>query len=154
MKIPVIGSILPSNQTHLERVIDRIILTGKKKVGILGLSFKAGTDDLRESPLVSLTETLIGKGFKIMIYDKNVSIAKLFGANKEYIEKEIPHISSLMTDEIGTLISHSEVLVIGNKSEEFEAVLKNNSESKIIFDLVRITDDLSKTTDGYQGICW
>jgi len=154
VEVPVLRSILESNRTHIERVANKIIQTGKKKVGILGLSFKAGTDDLRESPLVMLTETLIGKGFAVSIYDKNVSIARLFGANREYIEKEIPHISSLMSDKIRQVISNSEVLIIGNNSEEFGDVLTDENRDKIIFDLVRIRDNIRDVPHGYEGICW
>lgn len=154
VEVPLLRSVLESNKTHIDRAIKRLIQTGKKKVGILGLSFKAGTDDLRESPLVVLTETLIGKGFEIKIYDKNVSIAKLFGANKEYIEKEIPHISSLMCDNISEVVSHSQVLIIGNNSKEFAGVLSNSNDGKIIYDLIRITDELQDVPTGYEGICW
>ncbi|MCP4111798.1 MAG: nucleotide sugar dehydrogenase [Desulfobacteraceae bacterium] len=154
LDVPVLRSVLESNKAHIERVADKIIRTGKKKIGILGLSFKAGTDDLRESPLVLLTETLIGKGFDIRIYDANVSLAKLFGANKEYIEKEIPHISSLMCEKLGDVLSHAELLIIGNKSEEFADILKTISDDKIIYDLVRITDDVKNVSQGYEGICW
>lgn len=152
--VPVLRSILESNRIHIERVANRIIRAGKKKVGLLGLSFKAGTDDLRESPLVVLAETLIGKGFDIRIYDKNVSVASLFGANKEYIEKEIPHISSLMYDELNDVISHAEVILIGNRSEEFTDILKDRNDGKMICDLVRIMNDVKSAPFGYEGICW
>jgi len=151
---PVLNSIMISNKTHIERAINRIIRTGKKRVGILGLSFKAGTDDLRESPLVAVTEALIGKGFDIRIYDENVSIASIFGANKEYIEKEIPHISSLMCTEFDEVVDHAEVIVIGNKSAEFRDVVRRMDDGKIVFDLVRITDEVKDALDGYEGICW
>ncbi len=154
LDVPLLQSIMESTRVHIERAISKILLTGKKKVGILGLSFKAGTDDLRESPLVFLTETLIGKGFDIRIYDQNVSIARLFGANKEYIEKEIPHISSLMCEELSDVVSHSEVLIIGNKSDEFARVLEERNNGKIIYDLVRITEDVKDVSSGYDGICW
>jgi len=152
--VPVLRSILPSNRAHIDRLIKRVLHTGKKKVGILGLSFKAGTDDLRESPLVTITETLIGKGFDIMIYDKNVSIAKLFGANKEFIEKEIHHVSSLMSDKLESLIKRSEVLIVGNTSEEFKSVLNQKEREVIVFDLVRIAKELDGIAPGYEGMCW
>lgn len=150
---PVLSSILESNRMHIERVINRIITNGKKKVGILGLSFKAGTDDLRESPLVILTEALIGKGFDIKIFDKNVTLARLFGANKEYIEKEIPHISSLMEEKAEDVIEHADIIIIGNKAEEFAEII-NNTKNKKIIDLVRITDSFDKFKEDYNGICW
>ncbi len=153
LETPVIRSIMESNRIHLERVISHIIRAGRKKIGILGLSFKAGTDDLRESPLVILTERLIGKGFDIRIYDENVSLARLIGANKEYIEKEIPHISSLMCTKIEDVVSHAELLVIGNKSGEFTDVLAHKS-GKIIYDLARIADYGTDVPEGYEGVAW
>lgn len=152
--VPVLRSILESNRVHIERVIKKVMMTGKKKIGILGLSFKAGTDDLRESPLVTLTEALIGKGYDLKIFDKNVSIARLYGANKEYIEKEIPHISSLMANQLNEVVEHGEVLIIGNKEESFKKVLKDNSSDKIIIDVVRIIEDINNVPGGYDGICW
>ncbi|PIE33100.1 GDP-mannose dehydrogenase [candidate division KSB3 bacterium] len=153
--VPVLRATLESNKTHLERAIQRIIHSGMKKIGILGLSFKPGTDDLRESPMVTLIETLIGKGFDIKIYDKNVSLARLVGANKEFIEKEIPHISSLMADELQAVVSHAEVLIIGHRASEFADVLQQNDlAEKMIYDLARVTDDILNVPSGYEGICW
>ena len=96
LEMPVIQSILGSNQLQIQHAIDMVVETGKKRVGLLGFSFKAGTDDLRESPIVILAEALLGKGYSLRIYDQNVSIARLVGANKEYINKQIPHLSSLL----------------------------------------------------------
>ena len=152
--VPMLNSLLESNRLHIDNVANRIIRYGKKKIGILGLSFKAGTDDMRESPMVILVETLIGKGFDIKIYDKNVSIAKLFGANKEYIEKGIPHISSLITTEISDIVDHSDLIVVGNKGEEFEKILENTPDDKVVIDLVRIKSDTKGLPEGYNGICW
>ncbi len=154
VKVPLLDTILQSNRIHIEDTIDRIIRTGKKKIGVLGLSFKAGTDDLRESPMVILVETLIGKGFNIKIYDRNVSLARLFGANKEYIEKEIPHISSLMTNSMEELIQHSDIIVIGNNDEEFKKALSMRRNGQIVYDLVRVKDEQIYTENGYEGICW
>ena len=152
--VPVIDSILESNRLHIERAVQKILQSGKKKIGILGLSFKAGTDDLRESPLVIMTETLIGKGFDIKIYDKNVSLARLVGANKEYIEKGIPHISSLMWQDMDEVISHGDLVIIGNKAEEFQEALRYASGDKIFLDLVRVVEGGGETHPGYEGICW
>jgi GDP-mannose 6-dehydrogenase len=130
-----------------------ILSTGKRKVGVLGFSFKAGTDDLRESPMVSLIETLIGKGIQLDIYDRDVSLARLFGANKEYIEREIPHISQLMRASIGEVLESAEVLVIGNKAEEFRQIESQLRSDQTLIDLVRLFDG-RQTEGSYQGICW
>lgn len=154
LQVPVLQSVLESNRRHIERAIQAILTTGKKKIGILGLSFKPGTDDLRESPMVTLIETLLGKGCKIRIYDKNVSLARLVGANKEFIEKEIPHISSLMAEKLNDVVSHAEILIIGHRDPEFAEILSHLPEDIVIYDLVRLSNDLSFVPKGYEGICW
>jgi len=154
LRLPLLDSILDSNENQVKMGINLITKTKKKKIGIFGFSFKPGTDDLRESPMVELIEILLGKGYKISIYDKNVSIAKIFGANKEYIEKEIPHISSLMSSSIEEVLSRSEVLVIGNNSEEFKEIPKLMREGQIMIDLVRIANGKNEAKSEYEGICW
>jgi len=151
---PVLAAVLQSNQKQIERALNMVLRTGKKKVGVLGFSFKAGTDDLRESPMVTLIESLIGKGMQLAIYDRDVSLARLVGANKEYIEREIPHISQLMRDSVGEVLEHADVIVIGNKAAEFKEIEGQLRESQTVIDLVRLFD--GKTSDGktYQGICW
>ena len=150
--VPLLASVLPSNRLQIERAVDMVAKTEKKRIGILGFSFKAGTDDLRESPMIVLIETLIGKGYKLALYDRDVSLARLFGANKEYIEREIPHISQLICASVDEVLRDAEVVVIGNKSEEFCEVETKLSPTQIVIDLVRI---FQKTSDGtYQGICW
>ncbi len=124
--LPVISSILPSNRLQIQHAFDQVMDTGKKRIGLLGFSFKAGTDDLRESPIVILAEALLGKGRTLSIYDKNVSLARLVGANKEYIEKQIPHLSSLLCDTIDEVIDQSEVIVVGNRSPEFAEALERS----------------------------
>src|SRR5438477_852549 len=119
VEMPVIQSILPSNRLQIQRAFDEVIDTGKKKIGLLGFSFKAGTNDLRESPIVILAEALLGKGLTLTIYDKNVSMARLVGANKQYIEQQIPHLSSLLCQTIEEVIVQSDVVVVGNQSPEF-----------------------------------
>ena len=150
---PVLSSILPSNQNQVERALEMVKATGKKRIGVLGFSFKAGTDDLRESPIVTLIETLIGKGFSLSIFDADVSLAKLMGANKEYIEKEIPHISQLMRQTPAEVVEASDVLIIGNKTAEFREVAEQLPADKTVIDLVRLFDDRT-SDDSYQGICW
>lgn len=155
LELPLLQSVMESNRRHIEKFGEKVIKTGKKKIGILGLSFKAGTDDLRESPLVILTEMFIGKGLDLRIYDKNVSLARLVGANKEYIEREIPHISTLMSEDMHEVIDHGEVIIIGNNSKPFsEAILSRNCEEKMVIDLVRIFQDISNVDGLYEGIAW
>ena len=125
---------------------------GRREACRRPFSFKAGTDDLRESPTVVLIETLIGKGIQVSIYDRDVSLARLFGANKEYIEHEIPHISQLMLETIDDVLDHSDIIVIGNGSAEFRQVDQKLSANQSIIDLVRLFDKTS--SESYQGICW
>ena len=150
---PVLSAILPSNQNQIERALEMVKATGKKRIGVLGFSFKAGTDDLRESPIVTLIETLIGKGYSLAIYDADVSLARLMGANKEYIEREIPHISQLMRQSIADVVEVSDVLIIGNQAKEFRQVTEQLQSDKKIIDLVRLFKDRT-SNDSYQGICW
>jgi GDP-mannose 6-dehydrogenase len=152
VEVPILSSILPSNRLQIERAVDMVLATGKKRVGVFGFSFKAGTDDLRESPMVSLMETLIGKGLQLLIYDRDVSLARLFGANKEYIERQIPHISQLMRNSIDEVLEFAEVVVLGNKSDEFNQIECKQREGQVIIDLVRLLKKSSDET--YQGICW
>ena len=152
LDLPVLNSIMPSNAAQLQRGMDLVVRPGKKKIGVLGFSFKAGTDDLRESPIVELIERLIGKGYDIRIYDKNVNIAKLVGANRDYIMNRIPHIAKLMVDDMTEVQDHAEVLVIGNGSEEFLGMESKLNSDQILVDLVRISEQTS--SDQYHGICW
>jgi GDP-mannose 6-dehydrogenase len=151
--VPVLSAILPSNRLQIERALDLITRTGKKRIGVLGFSFKAGTDDLRESPMVNLIETLIGKGYQLSIYDRDVSLAKLFGANKEYIEREIPHISQLMCKDIDDVLGNSDVIVLGNKADEFRQIESRLQKDQIVIDLVRCLEG-KVSDDHYQGVCW
>jgi GDP-mannose 6-dehydrogenase len=152
VEVPLLSAILPSNRLQVERAMDMVVQTGKKKVGLLGLSFKADTDDLRESPLVTLIEGLIGKGFDLAIYDRDVSLSRLVGANREYIEREIPHISRLMRESIEDVFEHADVVIIGNKSPEFRGDETQRS-GRIVIDLVRIFEEQT-SNNSYRGICW
>jgi len=154
LDMPVLNSILPSNRLQVEHAFDEIIETGKKRVGLLGFSFKEGTDDLRESPMVTLAEMLIGKGVCLKIYDRNVSLARLVGANKQYIEQQISHLSSLMVGSIDELIAQSDVIVIGNQGSEFVDALSRVREDQIVIDLVRLPLTAAQTPAGYRGLCW
>lgn len=153
LEMPIINAILPSNSQQLETGLRMVTSLGKKKIGVLGFSFKAGTDDLRESPLVEVIERLLGKGYDIRIYDKNVSVAKLMGANRDYLLNHIPHISNLMVESIDEAISHAELIVIGNKAPEFANIKEFVNPGQIVIDLVRVIQQ--PTEEGsYHGICW
>jgi GDP-mannose 6-dehydrogenase len=153
VEVPVLNSILHSNRRQIERATEMVLAAGSKRVGVLGFSFKAGTDDLRESPMVALIETLIGKGLDLTIYDRDVSLARLFGANKEYIEREIPHISRLMRGTIKEVLESSDVLIVGNKAGEFREIESQLRTTQTVIDLVRLFDE-GTTGATYQGICW
>lgn len=152
--VPVLEAILRSNELQVKRGIELVRRTGRKKIGVLGFSFKAGTDDLRESPLVALIEALIGKGYQVKVFDRNVSLARVHGANRAYIEREIPHIASLMCDSVEEVISGSDVIVIGNKAAEFRQVLEQLRRDQVVIDLVRIQKDIERLDARYEGICW
>ncbi len=154
VELPVISQILHSNRMQIQQAFDQILETGKKRVGLLGFSFKAGTDDLRESPIVILAEQLLGKGLSLCIYDKNVSLAKLVGANKEYIETQIPHLSSLLCETVDEVIDRSDVIVVGNQSPEFIDALARTRRDQIIVDLVRVPIYGSLLQSDYRGLCW
>lgn len=151
---PVLEAILPSNEQQIEKAFDMVRRSGSKSIGVLGFSFKAGTDDLRESPIVELVEKLIGKGYQVRLYDRNVSLANLQGANRAYIEREIPHIASLMADSCDEVVESSDVIIIGNKSTEFRSVLENLRPDQKLIDLVRIAEDVPSPNGAYEGICW
>lgn len=153
LDMPVIGNILAANRNQLKRGLDMVLSKGNKKVAVLGFSFKAGTDDLRESPLVELIESLIGKGFDLRVYDKFVNLARLTGANRDYILNVIPHISELMVSSLEEALKHGETIVIGNGSDEFRDILSRTNSNQVVVDLVRITDHRS-IKGRYDGICW
>jgi len=153
LEVPVLSAVLQSNRRQVERAVEMVTSTGRKRIGVLGFSFKAGTDDLRESPMVTLIETLIGKGMQLAIYDRDVSLARLFGANKDYIEREIPHISQLMCASIGEVLEQTDVLIIGNKAAEFREIEGQLRDDQIVIDLVRLFDG-RVSGENYQGICW
>jgi GDP-mannose 6-dehydrogenase len=151
--VPVLAAVLASNRRQIERAVEMVLATGQRRVGVLGFSFKAGTDDLRESPMVALIETLIGKGLQLAIYDREVSLARLFGANKEYVEREIPHIAQLMRGSVAEVLEAADVIVIGNKAEEFRAIEGQLPAGQIMIDLVRLFEH-RVSDESYQGICW
>jgi GDP-mannose 6-dehydrogenase len=152
LDLPLLNSILPSNQRQVEKGLKMVVDKGHHKVGILGFSFKAGTDDLRESPLVDVIEHLIGKGYELKLYDRNVKLAALTGANQDYILNHIPHISKLMVDSMDEVLEFAETIVIGNGAEEFKQVPGRLRADQQLVDLVRISQQQSGRQ--YDGICW
>jgi GDP-mannose 6-dehydrogenase len=154
LELPVLGAVLETNRKQVELAFNLIRQTGKSRVGVLGLSFKGGSDDLRESPIVVLIETLIGKGHKLAIYDEEVALAKLVGANKHYIEQTIPHISSLMVPSPKEVIEASDVVVVSKNNPKIQEAIANNGDSKLIIDLIRLPREAVKASRNYQGICW
>lgn len=152
VEVPVIESIFQSNENQKKRAVQLIMNQGQRKVGILGLSFKAGTDDLRCSPIVDVVESLLGKGFEIRIYDRNVKISELTGTNKDFIMAKIPHLQHFVTADLDSVCQNSDVLVVTNKEKDFEDVLKKYP-GKIIIDLVRQWKEVDYAGK-YEGISW
>jgi GDP-mannose 6-dehydrogenase len=153
VETPLLNAIMVSNSAHVRGVINKIIGLGKKRIGFLGMTFKPDTDDLRESPLVEVIETLLGKGFSIKIYDKNVMTSRLIGANKRFIEEHIPHLSSILTERIEEAVETAQVVVVGYASPEFGPALKKMSADQMIIDLARI-EGRDSLTAAYDGVCW
>lgn len=153
LQLPILGAVLPSNEMQVNRGVQMIMDKGHKKVGVLGFSFKAGTDDLRESPMIEVIERLLGKGFDVCIYDKNVNIASLVGANRDFILNHIPHISRIMVGNMDAALAHGQTIVIGNKDPEFQKVPQSLRADQVLVDFVRITDRRSEEGK-YDGICW
>ena len=153
LNLPILTSILPSNEMQITRGLQLITEKGHKRVGILGFSFKAGTDDLRESPVVEIIERLLGKGYDLRIYDRNVNIASLVGANRDFILNHIPHISKLMVNDVDEVLTHAQTVVIGNKDPDFKKVPERLREGQFLVDFVRIIDGIG-SNGRYDGICW
>jgi GDP-mannose 6-dehydrogenase len=153
LDLPIMNAILPSNEAQVATGLRMIVNAGHRRVGILGFSFKAGTDDLRESPMIEVIEHLIGKGYDLRIFDKNVQMASLVGANRDFILNRIPHISRLMVKSIDAVLEHAQTVVIGNKDADFTAVLERLREDQRLVDFVRLTNRRSENGK-YDGICW
>lgn len=152
LELPILSAILPSNQRQVERGLEMILREGKRKIGVLGFSFKAGTDDLRESPMVEVIERLIGKGYDLKLYDRNVKLAELVGANRDYILNRIPHISRLMVESVDEVLGFAETVVIGTGDREFWPIPERLRDGQQVVDLVRIPG--VRSGDKYHGICW
>ena len=153
LDLPILNAILPSNALQVERGYAMVTGKGKRRIGVLGFSFKAGTDDLRESPVVELIERLIGKGYDLRLYDRNVNLAALTGANRDYILNHIPHISRIMASSIDEVLAHAEVVVIGNGAAEFQQAIERLTPEQQVVDLVRIKTR-PEDDKQYDGICW
>jgi GDP-mannose 6-dehydrogenase len=153
LDLPILSSILPSNELQVTRGLRLIAEKGHKRVGILGFSFKAGTDDLRESPMIEIIERLSGKGYDLRIYDRNVQVARLVGANRDFILNHIPHISRLMVNDIDRVLDHAQTIVIGNNDPEFQNVTNRLRDDQCVVDFVGAINQRSKKGK-YDGICW
>jgi len=151
---PLLSSLLPSNDYQVDRAVEWVIQQRRKKIGVLGLSFKSDTDDMRESPIVRLVETLHGKGYSLAIYDSNVNLSKVLGANRSYIEQEIPHISQLLKQTIQEVIEHAEIVVVANKGAEFKDAIRKSGKHAAVLDLVRIFEHSDGFPSSYTGIAW
>ena len=154
VELPMLGGILPSNREHVARALDRVLATGKRRVGMIGLSFKTGTDDLRESPTVTLAEQLIGKGLSLSVYDPEVHLSRLLGANKRFIEQHLPHIGKLIHSEIGEVVGRSEVLIVSlSDASVFDALRSRVGREHLVLDLVRMPDTQAWPCK-VEGLCW
>lgn len=151
--VPLIKSVSESNRTQVERGLEIIAGHGKKNISFFGISFKSGTDDLRESPQVELVERLLGKGYNVKIFDRNIEMARLTGGNKDYILQVIPHISNLIGESFDEVLAHGDLIVIGNSDPEFRKIPRSMNDVQILVDLVRIPER-NLIGDRYDGINW
>jgi GDP-mannose 6-dehydrogenase len=154
VEAPLLNSLMRSNVSQVQNAFDIVASHDTRKVALLGLSFKAGTDDLRESPLVELAEMLIGKGFDLSIFDSNVEYARVHGANKDYIESKIPHVSSLLNSDFDQVINDSDVIILGNRDERFRALADKAPAGKHVVDLVGFMTKTTGESGQSEGICW
>ena len=155
VEVPLLSSVLTSNEVHLRRAVDAVVALKARKVGVFGLSFKSGTDDLRESPMVELAERLIGKGFELRIYDESVALSRLLGANKAYIEEHLPHLGDVLTGDIDTVLEHGEVFVVGSREPTVAAAVEALADGCPVIDLVRLPNvEKLRRRDGYRSIAW
>jgi GDP-mannose 6-dehydrogenase len=155
LRVPLLESILPSNTEHIERVVENILRTGRRKIGVLGLSFKAGTDDLRESPLVYLVKRLLGEGCQLQVWDANVMLGRLVGSNRQFIDEFIPHIGTLLKEDLQEVMGTADVILVGTRAVDRETLLHNLRSDQIVIDLVNL--EKRRRADGktaYEGICW
>ena len=152
--LPLLNAILPSNEEHIDRAVDLILGRKRRDIALLGLSFKPGTDDLRESPHVQLAKRLLGEGCNLRIWDPNVSLGRLIGSNRAFIEEYIPHIGSLLRDDLTEVIDGAAVIVLGTTGIDKDTLLEHVSEDQAVIDLVNLSKADRPATGGYEGICW
>jgi GDP-mannose 6-dehydrogenase len=154
VELPMHAGIMQSNRVHLDHAIAKVLASGKRRVGMIGLSFKTGTDDLRESPLVLLAEHFIGKGLALQVYDPEVHLSRLLGANRRFIEQHVPHLGSLMRSDIEGVIAESDLIVVGlSDARIFDALVQHLREDQTVLDLVNIPQR-SKLRANVVGLCW
>jgi len=152
--VPMLSNVLTSNMAHVDMAVDRVLASGKRSVGLVGLSFKPGTDDLRESPLVMMAERFIGKGLQLQVFDPQVNVARLIGANRRYIDESIPHIASLMTTDLDELVRSSDVLVVAMKNASvLDALERHTRPEQMLLDIAGLPDPTAQRAS-YQGVCW
>lgn len=154
VECPMIGSLLPSNERQVQRAFEMVQAAGNRRIGMIGLSFKGGTDDLRESPAVELAERLFGKGYDIRIYDYNVSYARLTGANLAFIQSRIPHLATLLADDLEEVASHGDTLVVAHGDLGWERMPSALREDQVLIDLARLAEAQRPSRGRYEGICW
>jgi GDP-mannose 6-dehydrogenase len=154
VEVPMLSSVLQSNRVHVDHAIAKVLASGRRRVGMIGLSFKTGTDDLRESPLVTLAEQFIGKGLNLLVYDPDVHLSRLLGANRRFIEQHVPHVASLLRADIESVIAESEVLVVGlGRPDVFDALSRHLRDDHIVLDLVHLPQHLPFRGQ-VSGLCW
>jgi GDP-mannose 6-dehydrogenase len=154
VELPLLASVLPSNETQIAHALDIILRAKERRIGMIGVSFKGGTDDLRESPLLELAERLIGKGMDVRIYDPEVNLSRIRGSNKAFVEESIPHIASIMTEDVGRLVDDCKVVVLGVRDATVESYLRSHPDpTRTLIDLVGVKD-VSSAMGQYHGICW
>ncbi|MFN6951112.1 MAG: nucleotide sugar dehydrogenase [Albidovulum sp.] len=154
LDLPLLNSLMPTNEAQVARAVDKVAEFGIRNIAFLGISFKSGTDDLRESPQVTLVERLIGKGYNLRIYDKNVHLARLLGANRAYIEGVIPHIGDILSDDLGAVLAHGDLVIVGNPAPEFRLLADRLGAHHKVLDLARIPGLAARLGERYRGINW
>jgi GDP-mannose 6-dehydrogenase len=152
--VPFIGNLLASNDQHVERAFAMATRHGRRRIALFGLAFKSGTDDVRESPMVTLAERLIGKGYELAIYDQHVDMARLIGANRDYIAREIPHLERLLSADPGKVLSDAEVIIVAQADRQALAAIAGDYQGKWIVDLQGVRELAALPDVKYEGICW